>query len=435
MSQARSVQAVFAQAPARAWGPATLLETSDDFNVSGQNQFSDFNGLIAVAPNGDAMAIWEQSDGQPDGSTKKVYSRRYVSGTGWQAAVTVPNLTVCSSCASAQGHLILESSGDAVWIQPNSTTRRFSPSTGWAASFAPAQLSPDISEPIKAANGDITVIASAGSGVFVNTLPSGSNVWGTWLRLDTGTSGARGAKLALSANGTALAVWQERNPGDNLYSVKSARYLPATGWGTPVSLESLFTEVFSGSTRVAIDAQGNGMAMWHQGTSVYYNRFSAASGWQGAVALIGGEPGSGSTSNARVELAMTSSGRAVAVWSAFGTGIASLFGTQYDPATGWIAVEQISDYNVDRSLRLDDSGRAVVVYSPNLVGNLNFDLVSRNLTLGGSWSAATLLEQNAGSVKDSKLAMNAAGQAVVIWVQYDIANSDVRNSLWSAVLP
>lgn len=435
MSQARSVQAVFGQAPARAWGSAALLENSDDFNVSGQNQFSDFNGLIAVAPNGDAMAIWEQSDGQPDGSTKKVYSRRYISGSGWQAAVTVPNLTVCSSCASAQGHLILESSGNAVWIQPNSTTRRFSPTTGWSASFAPAELSPDISEPIKAANGDITVIASASSGVFVNTLPSGSNLWGTWLRLDTGTQGARGARLALSANGTALAVWEERNPGDSLYSVKAVRYVPATGWGTPVSIENLFTEVFSRSVRVAIDAQGNGMAMWHQGTSVYYNIFNAASGWQGAVALVGGEPGNSSIANARIDLAMTSNGRAVAVWTAFGSTIASLFSAQYDALTGWSTVAQINDYNVSRSMRLDDSGRAVVVYKPNLVGSLNFDLVSRNLTLGGSWSAATLLEQNAGSVKESKLAMNAAGQAVVIWVQYDIANSDVRNSLWSAVLP
>jgi Divergent InlB B-repeat domain len=437
MSQARSVQAVFGQAPARAWGPATLLETSDDFNVMSQGTFADLNALVAVAPNGDAMAIWEQSDGQPDGSTKKVYSRRYIAGTGWQAAVNVPNLLVCDSCASAQGHLILESSGDAVWIQPNTTTRRFSPASGWGASFAPTLLSADISEPVKAANGDITVISSAGSsGVIVNTLPADSNQWGNWFRISDDTNFGvriRSAKLALSADATALAVWEELNSGDGNYSVKAARYVPATGWGVPARIESVLTNVSARSVRVAMDAQGNGIAMWEQGSSLYHNVFRSTGGWQGEVAV---EVNQMFGDIARIDLAMTSDGRALAVWT---SGLSTPRSMQYSPATGWAAPETITGAAANgRVMRMDNSGRAVMLYKnfPAGGGTIDFDLLSRSLTLGESWSAATLVEQRVGDVKDiAKFSMNAAGQAVTIWGQNDIASDNIRNSLWSSVLP
>jgi hypothetical protein len=437
MSQARSVQAVFGQAPASAWQPAALLETSDDFNVMSQGTFADLNALVAVAPNGDAMAIWEQSDGQPDGSTKKVYSRRYTAGTGWQAAVTVPNLSVCASCASAQGHLILESSGNAVWIQPNSTTRRFSPTTGWGASFAPSVLAADISEPVKAANGDITVISSSGgTGVVVNTLPAGSTQWGNWFRISDDTNFGvriRSAKLALSADATALAVWEELNSGDSNYSVKAARYVPATGWGAPARIETVLTNVSPRSVRVAMDAQGNGITIWEQGGAVYHNVFRAAGGWQGEVAV---DVNQMFGDIAKIDLAMTSDGRALAVWT---SGLSTPRSMQYSPTTGWAAPETITGAAANgRVMRMDDTGRAVMLYKiiPSGAGTIDFDLLSRNLTLGGAWSAATLIEQRVGDVKDiAKFSMNAAGQAVTIWGQNDLANDNIRNSLWASVLP
>jgi hypothetical protein len=37
-------------------------------------------------------------------------------------------------------------------------------------------------------------------------------------------------------------------------------------------------------------------------------------------------------------------------------------------------------------------------------------------------------------VKSRKFSMNRSGQGIAAWCQDDVANSDVRNSLWGAVL-
>ncbi len=387
---------------------------------------------MAVNSRGDAIALWEQSDGTPDGSTFKVFSRRYQPATGWQTAVAVPGLTLSSSTAAAQGKVFLDDAGVATWIRPNMETRRNTVATGWSAAFSPPNLrfTQELTSAVMDASGNISVLRS-GSDVENSSLPVGGQ-WGTWTRLDNGGSSvAQRAAVALSTNGSSLAVWRESNPGDNNYSMKAARFTTAGGWGAPVSIETLFTNVDADNNpAVAIDAQGNGIAMWLQNRTVHYNIYRADTGWQGAVEVTGQTSSVGS---ARIQLAMTPDGRAVAVWS--GSPLATLSSMQYNPATGWTAPVVVDTYNINRTLQMDNNGQAVLVYSPNLVATLNFDLVSRRLTLGGQWSAASLIESGAGGVgNDPDFAMNSSGQGVVVWSQNDVANTGARVSLWSAVL-
>lgn len=441
LTQVRAVQAAFAVIPQAdtAFQTPQLLETSNDFNV--------FNKLVAVNINGDAIAVWEQSDGAPAGDTVKAFSRRYTAATGWQAAVQIPGLSYTTGSITGDfptlrgGALFLDNASVATLlnVQFNRTlvTRRNSPTTGWGTAFnAPnTRTSQELTSAVMDANGNIGVLRS-GSNVENNALAAGGT-WGTWTRVDnSGSLVAENAKVALSSNGTALAVWRESNPGDSNYSVKSARYSPTTGWGAPESIESLFTNVTRGSTAVAIDAQGNGIAMWQQGSqnTVHYSIYRAGSGWQGAVALTGYGNGLGT---AGIDLVMTPDGRAVAAWTGSipgevrSTGLISM---QYSPSTGWTAPVLLETYNINRELKMDSNGNAVLVYSPDFTTTLVIDLVSRRLTLGGQWSAASLVETGVGSVDDVSFAMNSAGQGVVIWSQNDVAGRDSRKSLWSAVL-
>jgi Divergent InlB B-repeat domain len=436
LTQVRAAQAVFAAAPvASTFQPPQLLETNNDFNVADENQFTDADMLVAVNRNGDAMAIWEQSDGVPNGRTLKIFSRRYQAATGWQAAVVVPGLAPTSfSTDVVSGSLLMDDAGVVTWIRPDLETRRNSPSTGWSAAFSPPNLrfSQNLTSAVMDANGNIGVLRS-GSDIEHNALPAGGT-WGTWTLLDNGGSAvSQRAQLALSSNGTALAVWRESNPGDSNYSMKAARYTPAGGWSAPESIETLVTNVTSANPAVTIDAQGNGIAMWQQGgnNTLHYNIYRTGSGWQGAVEVGGQSNGLGSAS---IQLAMTPDGRALAVWSGGGA-FSNLNSMQYNPATGWTTPVIVDEYNVNRRMQMDNSGQAVMVYSPRFVApSTNFDLVSRSLTLGGQWSAPTLIETGAGSLRDPFFAMNQAGQGVVIWTQNDVANSAVRNSLWSSVL-
>jgi len=437
MTQVRSAAAAFVAAPvAPAWQTAQLMEFSNDFNVAGTSTAAGVDALSAIASNGDAIVMWEQSDGQPNGSTRKVFSRRYVAGVGWDAAVTVPGLTTSSSSvALVQGKLLMDSAGTATWVRPNIETRRFTAAAGWGSPFLPPTISGGtLTSAAMDAGGNISVLIS-GSNVSNNTLAVGGS-WGSWTRVDTsGNLVANRAEVALSANGSAMAVWRESNPGDSNYSLKAARFTGATGWQAPQSIETGFDNVIADSPpRVAMDASGNAIAVWHQGNSVYFNVFSAAtSAWATATQVDAGQVSS--SFGARINLAMTPDGRAVAAWN---SGLFAMKAMRYTPGSGFSVPVSVAPYSIERTLGIDDSGNAVVVYSsfaqwPNPSGPLN--VYSRRWAWGDAWSEAAVIETGAGGLKDNiAVAFNRAGQGVAAWAQNDVAGSDVRNSLWANLL-
>lgn len=437
LNQAREATANFAAAPvAPRWQAAQLLENSDDFNVTGTNTFADTPVLAALSPTGQALVLWEQSDGQPSGSTRKVFSRLYVPGQGWAAPVQVPGVSTSSSSVTlVEGQLLMDRNGVATWLRPNLETRRYSAAGGWgAAFFSPTQSGGLLSAAAMSAEGAITVLIS-GSDVYSNTL-SPSGTWGRWDRVDaSGSLSARTARLALGADGSALAVWRETNPGDTRDSLKAARYTPAGGWQPPQSLESGLDDVPGISPpQVALDAAGNGLAFWHQGNAVYHALFNPRSGWGTPTAVDAGNVNANFA--ARLTLAMNADGRAVLGWN---SGIYAMKVLSYQPGIGFSQPQTVAPYSIDSRLGLDDNGRAVLAYrSPDRwpnpsSGNLN--IYSRQLEWGGAWSEAALLETRDGSVKGPLvLDFNRSGQGLAVWAQNDSATTEVRNSLWGALL-
>jgi hypothetical protein len=408
-----------------------LLENSNDFNVASDNQFADVNSLLAISTNGNALALWEQSDGAPDGSTRKVFSRRYVAGQGWDAATQVPGVsTSSSSVALVQGKLLMDADGNATWILPNFQTRRYSATAGWSTTtFAPANSAGgQLSDAAIDANGNIAMLGIGDNDVLYTTLAAGATAWAAWVDVSNNTTlPTRDAQLAISGTGPAMAIWRERNPGDNNYSVKASRLVTA-GWETPQTIETEFTNIVERTVRVAMSAAGNAVAIWAQGNSVYYNLYTAGTGWGTATAIE-----AASTAGAqRTRLAITPDGRAVATWN---TGLAALRSAQFTPGTGWSAPVQVDSYATEISLGISDTGNAVLVYQgPINQTTANFDVVSSRLTFGGAWSTPAPIEAGAGEVKGILFAMNKTGQGVAMWVQDDLVNSAVRNSMWSNLL-
>lgn len=430
MSVNRSVGATFVAAPvAPSWQTPQLMEASDDFNVSSRV-------LTASAPNGDAIVMWEQSDGTPDGNTRKVFSRRYVAGQGWDAAVAVPGVsTGSSSVALLEGRLLMDGAGTATWLRPNLETRRFTANAGWGSPFLPpARSGGQLSAAVMDATGAIGVLIS-GQEVYNITLPAGASSWLSWARVDaSGALDADDADVAISADGTAMAIWRERNPGDANYSVKAARYLPQSGgWQTPQTIDASFDNVTSESLpRVAMDAAGNAIAVWHQGASLYYNVFSAASGWGGAVEVDAN--GLSPSFAARIRLVMAPNGRALAIWN---SGIFAVKSMQYTPGTGFSAPVVVNGYGINTQLGQDAEGNVVIVYvAPDRWPNptTGGDVYSRRLTWGGAWSDAVALEPRNGLGAEAFSAFNRSGQGVAAWVRGDVAGSSARKSLWVSVL-
>lgn len=438
MTVARNVTATFvaAQSPAPTWGAAALLEDSNDFNVADTNTFADVNALSAIDAAGNALVVWEQSDGTPNGSTRKVFSRRFVPGQGWSSAVVVPGLTTSStSVALVTGRLLIDGSGTATWIRHNFETRRYSAAGGWSAtSFAPANSgSGELADAKVEANGTVHLLGIGSNDVLYSRLPAGSSTWTTWADVSFTDLATRDAQLALGAQGNPIAVWRERNPGDSNYSMKANR-ISGGAWLQPVRIEEVVTAVHDSVPRIATDAAGNAIVAWHQGSSVYVNRYDAATTAWGTAAQVDANQVS-STFSARLGVAMAADGRAVLVWSSGTFGVKSM---NYAPATGFAAPVTVTSYSSGHWLGIDPDGRAVLVYRgvsqwPNPT-DATQNLYVRELPAGGAWSAATLLETGAGDVKaGTSCAFNASGQAACAWAQDDIAASTVRNSLWAAV--
>ena len=435
MSQARTVQAAFVATPPSApvWQPAQLLENSNDFNVD----VAGSNMLVAVGSAGNAMALWEQSDGTPNGSTRKVFSRRYIVGSGWEAPVAVPGLTASNvSQKLVTGKLFMDAAGVVTWIrlENNMQTRRYTPGGGWGVAFsAPGDTffhnNHEIASAAMDASGNVTVLAS-GANVWNSAILAGTSSWTPWVRVDNGGAlRGKDAKLSLSSNGTALAIWKERNPGDTFYSMKAATHTAGIGWATPVSIESDFTNVADAAPALTMDANGNGIAMWRHENAFYYNLHRAGTGWQGPVAITGESFLLSTTGN--IQVAMAPDGRAVATWSGLQSALRSM---QYQPGTGWSSPVSVETSNVTRNLFVDNNGGAVMTYRAPLPGTANFRAFSRRLVLGGQWSASTRIDGGAGEVNSLFFDMNKSGKGAAIWDQDDVANSDTRNSLWGASL-
>jgi Divergent InlB B-repeat domain len=436
MSAARSVTATFAAAPAPtlAWGTAALLENSNDFNVAGTNTFADASVLSAIDADGNALVVWQQSDGTPDGNTRKVFSRRYTAGQGWAAAVVVPGLsTSSSSVALVTGRLVMDAAGNATWIRHNFETRRYSVASGWSASaFMPATTgSGELSDAKVDSGGQVHMLGIGSNDVLYSRLPAGSSQWTAWADVSFTDQGTRSAQLALDSQGGAIAVWRERNPGDSNDSMKANR-LVGGAWQTPVRIEEVLTNVNTTTPRIAADSNGNAIVAWHQGDSLYVNRFDAASTTWGTATEIDARQVD-STFAARIELAMAADGRAVVVWN---SGLFGVKGMSYAPGTGFSAPATVTSYSSGHFLGIDREGRAVLVYRsvsqwPNPTDGTQ-NLYSRELPSGGAWSAQSLIEVGAGEVKArTPCAMNAAGHAVCAWAQDDLPNNTIRNSLWA----
>jgi hypothetical protein len=429
LSQDLSVGAAFTVAPAAPiWQTPLLLENSNDFNVSNRL-------LAASSPNGDAIVMWEQSDGTPDGNTRKLFARRYVSGQGWGAAAAVPGLSASSdSQVLIEGKLLMDAAGTATWLRPNLETRRFS-AAGWSPPFLPPPRTGGLlSAAAIDASGAITALIS-GSDVYVNKLPANANSWLDWVGIDaSGTLPAQAADLAIGVDGTAIAIWRERNPGDANYSIKAARYVPqAGGWQTPVSIDASFDNVSPETPpRVAADAAGNAIAVWHQGNSLYYNVFSVTGGWGTAVQVDANAVDSIFT--AEVRIVMTPAGRAVVTWR---SGLFGLKSMQYAPGAGFSAPVLVNGYTSYTQLGQDAEGNAVVVYvSPDRWPNptTGSDVYSRRLTWGGAWSDAVAIEPLDGLGASAVAAFNSEGAGAAAWVRGDVAGTSARRSLWVNLL-
>lgn len=239
--------------------------------IGNPNSSKQIEPQIALDSQGDAIAVWQQFDG----NRSRIVASRYVAGIGWGVATA-------ADLAPANTH-----SGDAV--QP-----QIAIDTHGNALIVWQQFDPAVNQ----------------ANLWANRYSVADNTWGTAVELGQAQNledPDRTPRILCDSNDGALVVWNQPPVG-----VWADRYLPGSGWQTPQLIRS---GPATDHPDVGLDANGNALAVWDEPVasgqrSIWSNQFTTTTGWGTAAPIeshTGGDAG-------RAKIAVDSGGNALAVW-------------------------------------------------------------------------------------------------------------------------
>ena len=110
---------------------------------------------------------------------------------------------------------------------------------------------------------------------YVCNLIDGQIGWQVAELIETGGSDALYPQIAIDANGNALAVWHQYDGAR--YSIRANRYTPGIGWGAAGTIDDGSGDAYN--PQIALDANGNALAVWQQfdgaSVNIWANRWIA----------------------------------------------------------------------------------------------------------------------------------------------------------------
>lgn len=259
------------------------------------------------------------------------------------------------------------------------------------------------------------------------------NGWSPVEQLDlAGIGNADDPQISTGVDGIALAVWSQNDGAHE--TIYSNYYTNDIGWGVAESIGV----VGAGAgldPQIDIDESGNALVVFAKlidpGTegehrSIYSARYSATTGWGAAERIDTGQ--SGTTFGHRIS--SDAAGNAFAIWSEQVGSRDSIYSNRYTVGTGWGAAQLIESddtYNAySPQISVDAAGNAIAVWAQRIGSWAS--IYANRFSVGTGWAAAELIELgDAGSAEDPQISVDAAGNAVVVWTQFD----GVRDSIFA----
>ena len=260
------------------------------------------------------------------------------------------------------------------------------------------------------------VISCNGNSGFVETAPPAKRWHGpTLIENQDGLAG--GAKAAISRDGLGFAVWTTASANvpfaRRLYA---SRELSDGVWSDPVIIDDSDGDPFS--PLLAVRPNGDAVVVWTEvesggGQHIYANTFDGQRGWAGPVQL------SIHNHQERPYMAANSQGNAIVVWEAsdlFGTSIVT---NRFDAGIGWSGSEIIDPVLISSSyphVAINADGNAIAAWTDDF----DQDEAHASLFLPDSgWTQAETLSGPQDGVSISAVAVDSAGEFVVIWSQFE----------------
>lgn len=242
--------------------------------------------------------------------------------------------------------------------------------------------------------------------------------WGEPVPLDASPGGSESPRLAVAANGSALAVWRAFDGTHD--GIASRRYEPGAGWGETEWLDVMGES--ASAPRIVVDDVGNAAASWIQsdGSSMrlWFQRYDAVAGWGTARPID-----SGGRDVSCASLTIDGFGNALAAWQQQDDLAPELWSNRYDTTLGWEGAELIDSEEAScPELVMDANGNAILVWTRPRAQGAPGSVWANRYVLGAGWGTSTFIEDYAeteagGDVK-ATLAVNPTGHATAAWLRY-----------------
>ena len=337
------------------WGSAELIETDNTETTSSPQ--------IAVDNNGNALTVWFQHDG----TRWNIWANRF-DGTSWGIATLIETN---DAGGAFDPQIAVDNSGNAlaVWSQ----------------------------------------FGGAGPSIWANRFDG--TIWGIAAVIETGTGAANNPQIAVDSSGNALAVWRQSDGTRN--NIWANRFDGMT-WGVAAQIETGTGNAFD--PQIAVDNSGNALAVWFQfdgGTrhSIWANRFDGAN-W-GMTVLVESDAGNAVSP----QIAVDNSGNVLAVWRQFDGTRDSIWTNRFN-GTSWGTPALIDTDNTGTAnfpqIAVDSSGNALAVWHQF---NGAVSSIWANRFDGTSWGTSALIETGTGTAINPQIAVNNNGDALAVWYQ------------------
>jgi hypothetical protein len=372
---------------------------------------------IGIDANGNALVVWQRTLPSPD----EIWGSRFASGSGWSSPTAVVTSTAPQS--ARQPEIAVNSSGEALAVcqrydgSGNNIilTNRYagaswgtavSSSSGTAcAGYPEVDISDDSSAMVVWSQYDCTTYVNG----TVARRHSGT-AWATAATIDSGSNSVHSDSptVAMDANGSAIAVWTQDNGSGTPYLWR--RRHSGSAWETAATI----TTVRSDCPQVAMDPVGNAIVVWKQGSypiQVWATRYSTAGGWTGSTEEI-----DGAHDGDCPKIAASSGGTMAAAWNSSGT----VWTNIWLPASGWGAptATNLGGAQDAPAVGIDAAGNIIVAWLELDVNSVSHVWASR-YAAGVGWGSPRLVEGEPGYAEKLHLAMNGAGQAIMVWIEGD----------------
>ena len=385
---------------------------------------------VQTQPNGQTCSVTGGS-GTASGPVSTIAINCVASNGNWQGAER-RELTA-DGVEGSSAKVRFDAAGNAllVWAQGNGSfvrrlwTSRYSPSSGWSAptlrdTGGGAVAGGDLAVE---ANGNAILVWSETDGtnynVWARRFISGS--WGSAAPIENDPGWALDARAGVDGNGNAIATWM-LNTGTNtqpLYRLVSAR-LQTGSWQTPVFVSAPSAQV--GQPRLAVHANGSADAVWVQlngaGLELWSSHFNG-SVWSSPTAV---DPG-GQSEGLEPQLAHDGAGNTLLVWTQSGSNLSEVFASQRSAGGAWSApVRMRTSSNAGAAsaeLAMNAVGQAAVVWLED-EGGTSASLWTRSFLPATGWTTATRLEVPGGYGLQPRVALNAAGSVVIGWARNNV---------------